>query len=94
MHFNNIDNTKAECRVCKVKISYRVGSKNNLHRHIRTVHPSVQLEEKRQASEPSTNESGSSSTATVAAVSVSTASAPPQPPRPPTQSSMRQFKRL
>ena len=51
-----------ECRVCKVE-----GSTNNLHRHIRTVHPSVQLEEKRQPSEPATEEGASLSTATVAA---------------------------
>lgn len=80
MHFNNIGNTNAKCRVCKVKISYRAGSANNLHRHIRTVHPSVQLQEKRQASEPATTEGASSSTATVAAASVSTSSASPQPP--------------
>ena len=71
MHFNNIDNTK-ECRVCKVKISYRAGPTNNL--------PSVQLEEKKQASELATDEGACSSTATVAAMSVSTANAPPQQP--------------
>ena len=59
--------SKIECRICKVKISYEAGSTNNLHRHIRTVHPSVQLEEKRQESEPAANESASLSTATVAA---------------------------
>ena len=39
--------SKTECRVCKVKISYGAGFTNNLHRHIRTVHPSVQWEEKK-----------------------------------------------
>jgi len=92
-HFNYIDQTKAACRFCKTKISYRAGSTNNLHRHLRTVHPSVQLEEKRQASEPNINEGASMSTATVAATAVSTASSstPPQPPKSTTQSSMSQF---
>ena len=77
-----------------MKISYEAGSANNLHGHIRTVHPSVQLEEERHTSEPAANESASLSTATVAAASLSTASSstpPPQPARPPTQSSMTQF---
>lgn len=38
-HFNVTDSTKAECRL-KVKILYRAGSTNNLHRLMRTVHPS------------------------------------------------------
>ena len=63
--------SKIECRVCKVKISFGGGSTNNLHRHIRTVHPSVQLEEKRQASEPATNEGASFPTATVAVAAAS-----------------------
>ena len=50
MHFDSCDNIKAQCRICKVKLSYRAGSTNNLNRHLRTVHPAVQLEEKRQAS--------------------------------------------
>ncbi len=93
MHFNYIDNTKAEFRLCKVKISYQAGSTSNLHRHMRTVHPTVKLAEKRQASEPTTNRSASVSAATVAAAPASTASscAPPQPPRSTTQSSMSQF---
>lgn len=76
-HFNNINQTKAECRVCKTKISYRAGSTNNLHRHMRTVHPSVQLEEKRQPSK--INEGATVSTATVAATAVSTASSSTPP---------------
>lgn len=36
----------------KIKLSYRDGSTNNLHRHMRTVHPTVQLEEMREASVP------------------------------------------
>ena len=64
----------SECRACKVKSSYGADSTNNLHRHIKTVHPSVQLEEKRQANEPAANESVSLSAATVvaAAATVST----------------------
>ena len=61
---------------------------NNLHRHMRTIHPSVQLEEKRQAGEPATNESASVSTATVAAVSGASPSTPQQLRKPTTQSSM------
>ena len=63
--------SKCECGVLKVKISYRAGSTNNLHRHIRTVHPSVQLEEKRQTSEPAANEGASSCALTVAAAAAS-----------------------
>lgn len=88
-HFNAISSSKAECNLCKVKISYRAGSTNNLHRHMRTLHPTVQVEESRQAREPA-NEGASVSTATVAAMSTASSSTPPQPPRP-TQSSMSQF---
>ena len=55
-HFNFLDNTKAECRVCKKRISYRAGSTNNLHRYLRTVHPSVQWEDKTQSVECDINE--------------------------------------
>ncbi|XP_051935570.1 E3 SUMO-protein ligase ZBED1-like [Hippocampus zosterae] len=84
-HFNVIDNSKAACRLCKVKISHKSGSTNNLHRHIRKVHPSVQLREKRQAREPDVNE-GASVSATVAAAPMSQ-----QLPRSTTQRSMSHF---
>ena len=59
---------------------------------MRTEHPSVQLEEKRQASKPAANEGASLSTATVAAAAASTVcSSPPQPPGPTTQSATTQF---
>jgi len=50
MHFNkNIkSNDKAECNICKAKISIRAGSTNNLHRHLKTQHPTVQVAELRQ----------------------------------------------
>ena len=38
--------SKIECRECQVKLSYGADSINNMHRHMRTVHPSVQSEEK------------------------------------------------
>ena len=38
--------SKCECGVLKVSISYGSGSTNNLHKHIRTVHLSEQLEKK------------------------------------------------
>ena len=65
--------SKCECRVLKVTISYGSGSTNNLHRHIRTVHPSELLEEKRQPSEPAANESVSLSAATVAVAAAAAA---------------------
>lgn len=95
-HFNYIDGSKAECIVCKTKISYRAGSTNNLHRHLRTVHPTVPLE--KRPVEPGINEGASVSSVTVAAApaaaAVSTASfssTPPQLPKTSTQSSVKQF---
>lgn len=90
-HFNKSDNTRAEYRVCKIQISYRAGSMSNLHRHMRTVHPSVQLEEKRQASEPAINEGAGVCTAATAALCTASSRTPPQPPKPTTHSSMSQF---
>ncbi|CAJ0921704.1 unnamed protein product [Ranitomeya imitator] len=49
-HFHNISKTNAECNICKIKLSYRAGSTNNLHRHMRSVHPTVKIDEKSQAS--------------------------------------------
>lgn len=93
-----IDNSKAECNICKAKISYRAGSTNNLHRHLRTVHPTVPLE--KRPVQPGINEGASVSSATVApaaaaaaapAAAAAAVSTPPQPPRTATQSSMKQF---
>lgn len=55
-HFNWLksDDNRAECRVCKLKLSVRGGSTNSLHRHMRTLHPTVQLEEMREAGVPVT----------------------------------------
>ena len=54
---------------------------------MRTVHPSVQLEEQRQAIEPAINESASVFTSTVAAaLSRASSSTSPQLPKPSTQS--------
>lgn len=53
IHFIDRDNGKAECRVCKVMISYRAGSTNNLHRHVRVVHPTTVLEKVRKVCDPS-----------------------------------------
>lgn len=48
LHFNDVGDCKAECRICKMKISIRAGSTTNMHRHLKTAHPSVQLEEREQ----------------------------------------------
>ncbi|XP_073412762.1 zinc finger BED domain-containing protein 4-like [Dendrobates tinctorius] len=50
IHFHILSNIKAECKICNAKLSYRGGSTNNLHRHVRTVHPTVKIDEQRQAS--------------------------------------------
>lgn len=55
LQFKDNGNNKAECIHCKMKITLRAGSTTNLHRHMRTVHPTVQLEERGQASTPSTD---------------------------------------
>lgn len=89
MHFIICDNTKAECRICKMKLSYRAGSTNNLHRHMRTVHPTVQLEEKRQASVSATASASTTTVAAAAAVSTLQTSGTPQPTA--RQSSISQF---
>ncbi|XP_041722424.2 zinc finger BED domain-containing protein 4-like [Coregonus clupeaformis] len=67
LQFKDIGNKKAECLHCKTKVTIRAGSTTNLHRHTRTVHPTVQLEERGQASSPSTDP-GVSHTRTTAAV--------------------------
>lgn len=51
-HFNDVDNVKAQCRICLNKISYKTGSTHNLHRHMRTVHLTVKLAELRETSGP------------------------------------------
>lgn len=55
LQFKDNGNNKAECVHCKMKITLRAGSTTNLHRHMRAVHPTVQLEERGQASTPSTD---------------------------------------
>lgn len=65
---------------------YRAGSTNNLHRHIRTVEPTVELESKTQAMEPAINEGVSADVAAPASSSTS-----PQAPRPTIHRSMSQF---
>ncbi|KAK7881406.1 hypothetical protein WMY93_029815 [Mugilogobius chulae] len=74
----------------------KAGSTNNLHRHLRTVHPSVQWEEKMHTVETGINESATVSTAAAAAaaapaLSTASCSTQKQPPKHTTQSSMRQF---
>lgn len=91
-YFIAIDNTKGKCRVCKKRISYRVSSTNNLHWHLRTVHPSVQWEEK--VVEGGVHGGASVSTATVAAVSSASCSLQPQHPKSTTQSSISSFSEV
>lgn len=90
MHFNNVDNVRAQCRICQNKISYKAGSTHNLHRHMRTVHPTVKLAvaELRETSGPA-SDSGGASTSTRG--DVSTQSSRPTPRPTATQSSMDQF---
>ena len=45
IHFDDVENTAARCKSCKAKIAHRSGSTTNLHRHMRRVHPAVQLEQ-------------------------------------------------
>ena len=56
-----------QCTVCKKRISYRASSTNNLHMHLRTVHPSVQWEDKTQSVGCDINEGASVSTAAASA---------------------------
>lgn len=48
-HFDNLNNNRAECRHCKIKLWFQ--GTNNLHRHLRAVHPDVPLAVKRRLSE-------------------------------------------
>ncbi|KAK4315219.1 hypothetical protein Pmani_013547 [Petrolisthes manimaculis] len=43
VHFTHVEKDRAQCKVCNVHISHQSGSTNNLHRHLRRVHPTVQL---------------------------------------------------
>ena len=72
-----------------MKLSYRAGSTNNLHRHLRTVHPTVQLEEKRQARLPAS--ASASTPPVVAAATGSTPHASGTHKPTATQSSISQF---
>uniref|UniRef100_A0A8C9XHV2 BED-type domain-containing protein n=1 Tax=Sander lucioperca TaxID=283035 RepID=A0A8C9XHV2_SANLU len=45
MHFSNKGNDKAECNICRSNLSYKSGSTNNLHRHLKSHHPGVQVAE-------------------------------------------------
>lgn len=95
-HFNATTSSRAECRLCKISISYRAGSTNNLHRHMRTAHASVLLKEVRQEREHAVNEGACTSAGTASSAATMSASSPtPQPgshpPASTTQSSMRQF---
>ena len=47
IHFDDVENDKARCKSCKVKISHRSGFTNNLHRHLKLVHPPIELEQLR-----------------------------------------------
>ncbi|XP_040582127.1 zinc finger BED domain-containing protein 4-like [Lepeophtheirus salmonis] len=93
--FRQVTTCLQECIVCKSKLSYKGGAINNLHRHLRNVHPTVPLE--KIPVEPGINEGASVSFVTVApvaaaAVSISPfISTPTQRPKRSTRSSMEQF---
>lgn len=90
-HFNDVDNVKAQCRICQKKISHKAGSTHNLHRHMRTVHPIVKLAELRETSGPASGDGGATETSTSHG-DVSTQSSRPNPRPTGTQSStMDQF---
>ena len=63
-------NSKIECKVCKVKISYVAGSTNSLYRHNCA---SISAVGRKKTSEPAANESASLSTATTAAAAAAAA---------------------
>jgi hypothetical protein len=60
MHFNNVDNVRAQCRISQNEISYKADSMHNLHRHVRIVHPTVKLPvaELRETSGPASDSGG------------------------------------
>lgn len=90
-HFNDVDNVKAQCRICQNEISYKAGSTHNLHRHMRTVHPTVKLAELRETSGP-TSDGGGATGASTSRGDISTQSSRPNPQPTATQSSiMDQF---
>ena len=90
MHFNNVDNVRAQCRICQNKISYKAGSTPYLHWHMRTVHPTMKLAVAGlwETSGPA-SDSGGASTSTHGDVSTQSSMPTPQPTA--TQSSMDQF---
>ena len=85
-HFNNVDNIRAQCRICQNKISYKARSTHNLHRHMRSV--KLAVAELQEISGPA-GDSGGASTSTRG--DVSTHSSRPTPRPTATQSSMDQF---
>ncbi|XP_029354246.1 uncharacterized protein LOC115041090 isoform X2 [Echeneis naucrates] len=43
MHFSIDRDGKATCNICQKSISFKSGSTNNLHRHLKTLHPIVEV---------------------------------------------------
>uniref|UniRef100_A0A3Q3FFT6 BED-type domain-containing protein n=1 Tax=Labrus bergylta TaxID=56723 RepID=A0A3Q3FFT6_9LABR len=65
--FEFIPPAAASCTICKAKLSTKGGSTANLHRHLKSKHPTVQLEQVRQEPQPAPTVEDSSSTSTAPA---------------------------
>ncbi|KAL7380553.1 hypothetical protein ABVT39_019619 [Epinephelus coioides] len=75
--FNLISATAASCTLCKAKLSTKGGSTANLHRHLRTKHPTVQLLQVRDEPQPEPAPTASSTSTAPAASGTSTVSTAP-----------------
>ena len=71
--FNYMSDTAAVCMICKAKLSTKDGSTANLRRHLRTKHPTVQLQEVRQDPAPTDPSTSTAPASTVQASDTTTA---------------------
>ena len=60
MHFSLVADSKAKCSICQKNISFKSGSTDNLHRHLK--HPTVKVAEVRREPDDSDNSDNEVST--------------------------------
>lgn len=88
MHFSREENSKAKCSICQKVISFKSGSTNNLHRHLKTQHPTLQVTGLRAEPDSDNNSDTDvsiASSASTSSAAVATAASDPTGPTLPGQ---------
>jgi len=86
VHFSLEENSKAKCSICQKVISFKSGSTNNLHRHLKTQHPTLQLTGLRAEPDSDNNSDTDVSIASSASTSSANAATSASDPTGPTTS--------